>query len=336
VFVNAKKGVCVNYKRVTKSDLQVSSLCLGTVNYGTKTDAIDCFRQLDTFFEAGGNFIDTAHVYGNWIAGLESPSEKILGSWMEKNKNRSEIILATKGAHPEVSNPGIPRVVPKEIEKDLKKSLDFLKTDYIDLYFLHRDDESIPVKELIDFMDSLVKKGKIRYYGCSNWSLNRIIEAETYASKKNSPGFLVNQVMYSLADINLNNLPDKSCKPMDKATYAFYQKNNLNVMAYSSMAQGYFSKLARGVPLAPGLRAIYENASNKELYSLLAKYCETNCSVNLTNLSLGYIADNTAFVSVPIASFSTIEQLKMGLESMDKVIDPKLYRAIKKIKEFVC
>ena len=134
-------------KRVmlTNTQISVSPLCIGTVSYGTSIDSKDAKSQLDRFVELGGNFIDTAHVYGDWVPGPRGKSERIIGEWLNETGLCHDIIISTKGAHHDISNPSISRVTPEDIEKDLDESLEFLNTDYIDLYFLHRDNPSVPV-----------------------------------------------------------------------------------------------------------------------------------------------------------------------------------------------
>ena len=178
-------------KRVllNNTDLYVSPLSIGTVNYGTSIDTRDAKAQLDRFVELGGNFIDTAHVYGDWVPGPRGRSEKVIGEWLKETGLRKDVVISTKGAHPDISDTSISRVNPEAIEKDLNESLERLNTDYIDLYFLHRDNPDVPVEELLDTLEEARIAGKIRYYGCSNWSISRISEAIEYARKQNISGF---------------------------------------------------------------------------------------------------------------------------------------------------
>src|SRR5579862_172666 len=156
--------------QIPATDLSVSSLCLGTGSYGTAISREDAFAMLDRFVELGGSFLDTANIYGNWVKDVErSISEKVIGAWMEERGCRSKVVVGTKGAHFDLATPAISRVSPAEIMKDLDESLASLRTDCIDLYWLHRDDPTRPVVEIIDVLDSAQSAGKIHWYGASNW-----------------------------------------------------------------------------------------------------------------------------------------------------------------------
>ena len=169
----------------------VSVISLGTGGAGANYDRATAFAMLDAFFEEGGNFVDTAHVYNDWIPGERSRSEKLLGAWMKERRNRSGVLLATKGAHPDLAQMQVGRLSPAEIQADLEESLRFLQVETIDLYWLHRDDPTRPVEEIIDTLEAQVQAGKIRYFGCSNWRLERIQAAQLYsrqAVRRQAPG----------------------------------------------------------------------------------------------------------------------------------------------------
>lgn len=324
----------MKYRRLNGTDMEVSPICLGTVNYGTDLPKEEAKRQLDQFVDMGGNFIDTAHIYGDWVEGELCRSEKTVGEWFKESGKREKIILSTKGAHPDWGKMYIQRVTPRDIEKDLNESLKYLNTDYIDLYFLHRDDPQIPVSEILDYLDSVQKQGKIRYYGCSNWSLERIKQAGEYARKKNIQGFIVNQLMWSLADINFYNLADKTFILMDKETYDYHVKTGMNVMAYMSIAKGYFARKHAGENLPDSVTSVYDNATNKLIYEESLELVKSG-EYSFIDLSLMYIMAENKFPSVPIASFDSPDQLKTGLSSWDKPIAHDLMDKLRKIKKYV-
>lgn len=127
--------------------LNVSPICLGTGEIGTRLDRNASFRLLDAYVDAGGNFLDTAHVYGDWVKDVErSICEKTIGAWLQSRANRARIVLATKGGHPDLHTMNVPRLSRAEIIQDIDESLQFLQTDVIDLYWLHRDDPLCPSK----------------------------------------------------------------------------------------------------------------------------------------------------------------------------------------------
>ena len=146
--------------------LRVAPLALGTGHFGTKLTEADAFAQLDRYAEFG-NFIDTARVYGDDPSGERSKSERIIGKWLRSSGMAGQMILSTKGGHP---TPGknrafTPRLHRDELYADVEGSLDFLGVDAIDLYFLHRDDTSLPVGEILETLEEMRRKGLIRFYG---------------------------------------------------------------------------------------------------------------------------------------------------------------------------
>lgn len=318
---------------LNNTDLRVSPICMGTANYGTDIDRETAKTQINMFVEMGGNFIDTAHVYGDWVPGVKGRSERIIGDWFKETGRRHDIILSTKGAHPDLSDMSKSRVNPAEIKKDLDESLLYLKTDYIDIYFLHRDIPQVPVAEILDTLEDARLKGKIRYYGCSNWSLPRIEEADRYAREHQISGFVCNQLMWSLADINSYNVADKTLVLMDRETYEYHKRTGKNAMAYTSIAKGYFSKKADGIPVPKKLSAVYDNESNENIYRELVNISrELNRSIS--EVALAYMM-HQEFTTVPIVSFSNQQQLKEGIRSCDLVLDNDIVERLRRLKRYV-
>ena len=143
------------------------------------TDA-GTFSLLDSITEMGCNAFDTAHAYG------DGASEQVIGNWMAARNNRSEVIVIDKGAHPAR---GRNRVNPESIKQDFHESLRRLKTDYIDLFLLHRDDPTLPVGSIIDVLNDLKNQGKIVLFGASNWHRKRLEEAGSMRKRTDSSPF---------------------------------------------------------------------------------------------------------------------------------------------------
>ncbi len=217
-------------------------IALGTVAYGTKISDAVAFRQLDIFVENGGNILDTARVYAQWLINGDGSSEKCIGRWLKSRQCREKIIISDKGGHPLLSSMEKSRLSPKDIKKDLYESLHFLQTDYIDIYFLHRDDPQIPTNEIIDCLHEEVKSGTIRHIGASNWTAKRINEANIYAQNTGKTPFTASQIGWSYADINYSSVADTTMIYMDNTEHGEYIKNDLTVMAYNSQAKGFFSR----------------------------------------------------------------------------------------------
>jgi aryl-alcohol dehydrogenase-like predicted oxidoreductase len=139
-----------------RTDLEPSVICLGTAEMGGGgIDDGASAAILDRYLELGGNVIDTAHVYSDWIPGAKQRSEKFLGRWLRERRVRDEIILSTKGAHPELGTMEVPRMSPVEVSRDLEASLQTLGVDHVDLYWLHRDDPQTPVEEILLMLEGV-------------------------------------------------------------------------------------------------------------------------------------------------------------------------------------
>ena len=170
------------------TDKKLSRLVIGTLGKIYEEGFEQHCAFLDTAVRLGYTTIDTALAYN---------SEYTIGEWMKKRGNREKIFLITKGAHPSMRRT---RVNTFDIEADLHDSLANLSTDYIDLYLLHRDDESKPVGEIVDLLNRFCDEGKIRAFGASNWTAARIAEANTYAEAHHMRPFVASSPNYSLAE----------------------------------------------------------------------------------------------------------------------------------------
>jgi aryl-alcohol dehydrogenase-like predicted oxidoreductase len=311
----------------------VSELCLGTANYGTFIDKKEAFAQMDYFYEHGGTILDTAHIYGNWVPNCSSASEKIIGLWLKERKLKNKITICTKGGHPDLNSMDRSRLAENEVRKDLEESLRYLKIDSIDLYFLHRDDQSIPVSDLIGMLEMFEKEGKIINYGCSNWRLSRIQEADKFAKENLLSGFICNQLLWSIGDINASGLTDKSMVAMDKATYDYYKITNKTAMAYMSLCKGYFSKKLHGTIVSPKDELLYNTESNRELLELLPKIKQA-LNTTSTPILLAYLI-NQPFTTIPIASFSSIEQLREAMSASDLSLSEDIIETIRNSRKYI-
>jgi aryl-alcohol dehydrogenase-like predicted oxidoreductase len=300
---------------IPKTSLQPSVLCMGTADFGGAVDRQTAYDLLDAFLDHGGNFLDTAQVYSDWIPGERSRSEKLLGEWMNQRKNRERIILATKGAHPDLSSMHIPRLSPAEIITDLEGSLNHLRTDVIDLYWLHRDDPTRPVAEIIATLAEQAQIGKIRYFGCSNWGIDRLKAAQDFAAANALPGFAAVQNLWNLAKINLQAVADPTLVVMDDELHKYHHQNNLTAVPFSSQANGLFQKLEAGqaAALSKNHTALYLNAETEQrLKRIRALRAQTG--LNTTQLVLGYLLSQP-FPTVPVFSSRNMNQLEDTLSA---------------------
>lgn len=157
-------------------ELEISVMCMGTDQYGTRVDDATSFDMLDRYVAAGGNFLDTANIYAAWFEGAKGgESETLLGKWMKDRSNRDQLVIATKMGFPYQDAPMSSSA--ECIEREAEKSLKRLGIDTIDIYYTHRDDPDIPLEEQLGSMDKLVKAGKVRCIGASNIRAWRLEEA---------------------------------------------------------------------------------------------------------------------------------------------------------------
>lgn len=313
--------------------LEVSPLGLGTVQFGANLSPQEAERQMDAFLDAGGNLIDTAHVYNDWIPGPRGRSEIVIGDYIKKRGNRSRIVLSTKGAHPRLESMHTPRCTPEDIESDLIHSLRNLQIETIDLYFLHRDDPAVPVADIAGCLEDQVKKGRIRYYGCSNWTLKRMKDMAHHARQHGAAGFACNQALWSLADINMPAVADTTLVPMDKEMWAYHQGSGLAAMAYTSTAGGYFAKRAAGKDIAPAQQRMYGNASNERIYENLQSLSQQH-HIPVLLLTLLYFAAQP-FAAIPLTAFSSQQQLEEALPYLTGQYPADVVSALGALKQFV-
>jgi aryl-alcohol dehydrogenase-like predicted oxidoreductase len=303
---------------IPAANLKVSQICLGTSNFGSSISQAEAFRLLDTYVDHGGNFLDTARVYAEWLTGGANASETTLGAWMQSRRNRDRLIVATKGGHPHLSTMHQPRLTPADIRHDIEMSLKYLQTDVIDLYWLHRDDVNQPVGAILEMMEAHIREGSIRAVGCSNWTVDRIREAASYASGHQLTGFVANQFMWSLAEPNREAVSDKTTVIASDADLHYHRETNLPAVAYTSQARGFFSKLASGQ--TPKQR-LYDNPLNRTRF-LRVQELSRRYQVSIASIVLSYLTSQP-FPTIPIISASAPEQLQDSLSNPDFVLPPE-------------
>lgn len=227
------------------TDLMAAPVTLGTVVAGAVYDVPTAFRLYDRFVDIGGNMIDTARVYSDWIPGQIGRSETVIGQWLKNRGRHDDLIICTKGGAPNQIDPElftVHRMKRADMRYDLELSLKTLGIDCIDIYFYHRDDGQ-PIEELIDIMETFRKEGKIRYYGCSNWKTPRLKEAADYCKKNGFQGFLANQPMFNIGCQHTLPFPDPNWVHMDAEMQRFHEESGMTAFAYFSNCSGFFHNL---------------------------------------------------------------------------------------------
>lgn len=298
--------------------LNASVLCLGTNRFGSELDARASFALLDAFLAAGGNFIDTARIYADWIPSApRSASEKTIGAWLTAGRRRGHVILATKGGHPDLAAMHRPRLARRDLEQDVNASLRDLQTDVIDLFWLHRDDPARPVGDILESLNGLQRAGKIRYFGCSNWRAPRLREAQAYAQAHGLAGLAANQPQWSLATPNRAGLSDPDrLVVFDAGAYAYHRSAGLAVVPWSAQGQGYFDKLDRlgAAGLAEADRRKYHSPANEALYPKVKALAERH-RTTVGAIALGYLLAQP-FPVYPVIGPRTPEQLQSSLAAL--------------------
>lgn len=229
------------------TDLQVSPLCLGTMQFGWTADEEASFAVMDAFVEAGGNFLDSADVYSRWAPGNPGGvSEQIIGRWMKARGNRDRLVVATKVRAPMWDGADGEGLSRSHILRAVEDSLRRLQIDTIDLYQCHWPDQTTPIEETLAAFDELVAAGRVRYVGASNYTAAQLQEALDVASAKRLPRFATLQPHYNLVHRG----------EFETALAALCQREQIGVIPYSPLASGFLTgKYRRGQPLPPSRRA---------------------------------------------------------------------------------
>ena len=223
----------MQYRTIPHVPVPVSPIFFGTAMMPFLAGG-DGSDLLDEIFALGITAFDTARNYGG--------AEESLGRWIESRGVRDRIVVLSKCGHPNLL--GMKRVSEKEMRKDLQKSLSLLRTDRIDIYLLHRDDPDVPVGTIVEVFNAMHAEGKIGAFGGSNWTCRRIEEANEYAYKKGLVPFAVARPNFGLAD-QVQDPWGGGCETISGPSHAedraWYEKNQMPVVAYSSLGRGLFS-----------------------------------------------------------------------------------------------
>lgn len=328
---NRKYSMCLIQKLCKENDINmrmlelkvngemfpIAKIILGTDYFGTSVTKETSFKLMDMYTDMGGNCLDTARVYASWLPGGSGASENTLGKWLKQKKNRNKILISSKGGHPPVESMNEGRLTKKELQKDLEESLKTIGTDYIDIYWLHRDDIKVPVEELMDILNGFIQSGKIRRIGASNWSTRRIQQANEYANSNRLAPFMMSQIQWSLASSTKEAHDDPTIICMDQHEYQWYNKNQFPVMAYSSQAKGFFTKAIHiGVDkLSSKAYSRFYTAENLDRLERVRAFA-TKSNLTPTQVTLAYITCNSV-PSVAIIGCKNEEQLADSLTTKD-------------------
>ena len=289
-------------RKLGKSGIEIAPLVFGGNVFGWTADEQTSFKLLDAFVDAGFNCIDTANAYSAWVPGNKGgESETIIGNWLKNRSNRERIIIATKvGGQMGDGRKGLAKAyIRQEVEASLKR----LQTDYIDLYQSHYDDPATPVEETLEAYDQLIKEGKVRAIGASNFSGERLEQALKASEQNGLPRYESFQPQY-----NLYNRED-----YEKEIEPICTRYGLGVISYYALASGFLTGKYRSEddlgksPRGQGIKKYLNDRGFRILKALdevADQYNSTPASV-----SIAWVMARPS-ITAPIASATKLEQLK--------------------------
>jgi aryl-alcohol dehydrogenase-like predicted oxidoreductase len=300
-------------RKLRRSELEVSPVCFGGHVFGWTIDEATSFEILNAFVEAGGNFIDTADVYSRWVSGNQGgESETILGKWLQQSGNRDKLVIATKvGSDMGSQGKGLSR---KHILQAIENSLQRLQTDYIDLYQSHLDDETVPFEETLETYGELIRQGKVRVIGASNYGATRLAQALQISQQHGYPRYESLQPLY--------NLYDRADYERDLEPLCLNEE--IGVISYFSLASGFLSgKYRSEKDLSNSARGGYVkkylNERGSRILEAIDQVAKTYNSTP-TQVSLAWLIARKS-VTAPIVSATNIQQLNEIIKAIDLKLD---------------
>jgi aryl-alcohol dehydrogenase-like predicted oxidoreductase len=313
-------------RKLGGSGLEVSPVCLGGNVFGWTADEPASFAILDSFVEAGFNFIDTADVYSRWAPGHKGgESETVLGNWFKRSGKRKSVILATKvgiGLAPDKK--GLSKAY---ILRAVEDSLQRLQTDYIDLYQSHIDDASAPLGETLWAYDQLIKQGKVRAIGASNYSEERLAEALKVSRERGLPRYECLQPHY--------NLYERAAYEQDLEPLCL--KEGIGVIPYFALASGFLTgKYRSESDLAKGPRGqMVKKYLDERGFRILAALDQVAANLHSTpgKVAIAWLIARPS-ITAPIASATSVEQLNDLVDAANLELDPAAIETLNKASAY--
>ncbi len=289
-------------RKLGKSDLLVSPLTFGGNVFGWTLNETESFKILDAFVDAGFNLIDTADTYSTWVPGNHGgESETIIGNWLKKSGKRQNVIIATKLGG-DMGN-GKKGLSAKYIKEEVEASLKRLQTDHIDLYQSHYDDPETPVSETMSAFNELIKEGKVRYIGASNFYAARIKESNDFARQNNLQPYISLQPLYNLYDR----------QKFENEYLKLVTDEGLGVIPYYSLASGFLSGKYRSEadfgksPRGQGIKKYLDERGLRILKAMDKIAADQQAS--LSEIAIAWLL-HKSYITSPIASATKENQLK--------------------------
>lgn len=312
----------MNYRKLGRTGLKVSELCLGTMQFGWTADEAISFAVMDAFVEAGGNFIDTADVYSRWAPGNPGGvSEEIIGRWMQARGNRGQIVVATKGRGRMWDGPNGEGLSRAHLLRACEDSLRRLGTDYIDLYQTHFFDADTAIDETMRALDDLVRAGKVRYVGASNYPAWRLTKALWASDKLGLARYDSLQPHYNLAH---RAEFERELKPL-------CEEEGIGVIPYSPLAGGFLTGKYRrdATPGSARAEGIQKRYANERGFAIVDKLSEIAAARDLTpaQTALAWLLTQPV-ISAPIIGANTPAQLADSLGAAGIKLTPEEMAAL--------
>jgi aryl-alcohol dehydrogenase-like predicted oxidoreductase len=301
LFCGKYRDMIVEKREIGNSGLKVSPLAFGGNVFGWTVDESLSFRLLDAFTAAGFNLVDTADLYSSWVPGNRGgESETIIGKWLKRSGKRKNVLIATKVGGE--MGPGEKGLSKAHILRAVERSLQRLQTDYIDLYQSHFDDPDTPLEETLEAYAQLIKQGKVRAIGASNYTAERLSQALEIGKRPGYPGYQSLQTLYNLYD---RADYERDLEPLCK-------KRGLGVLTYSSLASGFLTGKYRSENDLAG-RAREERVSqyvNKRGFRILTALDQVAKQLNSkpASVALAWLIARPG-ITAPLASATSLEQL---------------------------
>jgi aryl-alcohol dehydrogenase-like predicted oxidoreductase len=294
--------------------VQMSCVVIGDNSVSSPAKQAFAYGCFDRYIERGGNCFDTARLYG------DGESEAALGAYL-KGKPRDSYILSTKCGHHDLGQPPLGRLGRGDILSDADTSLKMLGCGHTDILFLHRDDISKPVEEIMPVLHEIVTAGKARILGASNWTAGRIASANRFAEENGLTPFSVSQILYNLGLTTPAQTGDLTHVNMDEAERAWYTAEQFPVMAWTATGKGFFAKAAAGLPMKPHASEYYswlpENFERAKRAAILAE----KLNVSVSAVALSYVT-SSPFPCAGVTAFSSYEQLEETMQAAELVLTP--------------
>jgi aryl-alcohol dehydrogenase-like predicted oxidoreductase len=311
-------------RKLGRTGLKVAALCLGGNTFGWTTDQPASEAVLDAYVEAGGNFIDTADVYSRWAPGnAGGESERALGTWLKARRHRHTVVIATKVMGPMGPGPNDTGLSRSHIMDGVEASLRRLQTDYVDLYQAHWDDRDTPLDETLRAFDDLVRQGKVRYVGASNYHAWRLVRALWESDRCGYARYESIQPKYNLV---MRDEYERELEPL-------CIEQEIGVITYSSLGSGFLSgKYRRDDALPSTARAagVQKNYMNDRGFRVLAAVEDAAKKLGTatpSQVALAWIIHRPGITSA-IASATSVAQLRDILRAVDLRLDDTVLAAL--------